>query len=134
MVLVLTLVLWLWDCHALAITMAVSSCVTITYSYANSSCRPWFSFAKVRELWSVSQWLMIDHGCQFIGRRVYELILGRISRSIAVGNYYMASDISTMPTCEVIKPAGRALMPTYAKVAHNEVESRKTFLQVLVSS
>jgi len=130
MVLALTLVFWLRDYHALAIAMVVSSCVTISYSYVMSSYRPWFSLAKVRELWSVSQWLMIDHGCQFIGRRVDELILGRISGSITVGNYYMASDIATMPTREVIKPTGRALIPTYAKVARDVAESRKAFLQV----
>ncbi len=129
-VLSLSLVFVLRDYHALAIAMVVSSCVTISYSFMMSSYRPWFSTTKVRELWSVSQWLMIDHGCQFIGRRVDELILGRISGSTTVGNYFMASDISTMPTREVIKPTGRALIPTYARVAHDEAESRKAFLQV----
>ena len=46
------------------------------------------------------------------------------------GNYYMASEIATMPTREVVVPSGRALIPTYAKVAHDEIESRKAFLQV----
>jgi len=110
--------------------MIAASCVTITFSYTMSSYRPWFSFAKVRELWSVSQWLMVDHGSQFIGRRVDEFVIGGISGSAMVGNYYMASEIATMPTREVVVPSGRALIPTYAKVAHDEIESRKAFLQV----
>ena len=46
------------------------------------------------------------------------------------GNYYMASEIATMPARKVVVPSGRALIPTYAKVAHDEIESRKAFLQV----
>jgi O-antigen/teichoic acid export membrane protein len=76
-VVVLGLVCWLRDNHALAYGMIAASCVTITFSYTMSSYRPWFSFAKVRELWSVSQWFMVDHGSQFIGRRVDEFVIGR---------------------------------------------------------
>ncbi len=129
-VLSLSLVFWLRDYHALAFAMVASSFVTIFYSYAMSSYRPWFSFTKVRALWSVSQWIMIDHGSQFIGRRVDEFVIGGISGSATVGNYYMASEISAMPTREVVLPAERALIPTYSKVLHDETESRKVFLQV----
>jgi O-antigen/teichoic acid export membrane protein len=73
---------------------------------------------------------MIDQGCQFVGRRVDEFVLGGIAGSATVGNYYMASEISALPTREVVNPAGRALLPTYAKVAHDEDGSRKAFLRV----
>lgn len=129
-VLALTLIFFVRNYHGLAIAMVVSAAVTIIYSYMMSSYRPWFSLKKFRSLWSVSQWLMIDQGSQFIGRRVDEFVLGGIAGSATVGSYYMASDISTLPTREVVRPSGRALMPTYAKVAHDEVESRKAFLQV----
>ena len=118
------------DYHALAYGKIAVSCVTITFSYSMPSYRPWFNFAKVRELWSVSQWLMVDHGSQYIGRRVDDFVIGGISGSAMIGNYYMASEIATMPTREVVVPSGRALIPTYAKVAHDEIESRKAFLQV----
>ena len=129
-VLALTLIFFVRSYHGLAIAMVMSSAVTIIYSYAMSSYRPWFSLKKFRSLWAVSQWLMIDHGSQFIGRRVDEFVLGGIAGSATVGTYYMASEISTLPTREVVQPSGRALIPTYAKVAHDEAESRKTFLQV----
>lgn len=129
-VLALSLVFWLRDYHALAFAMVASSCVTIAYSFAMSRYRPHISFAKFRELWSVSQWLMFDHGSRFIGRRVDEFVLGATAGSTVVGNYYMASEISTMPTREVVLPAGRALVPTFAKVSHDEDESRRAYLQV----
>jgi len=126
----LTIVYILRDYHALAIGTLVWAAVAVFYSYMMSPFRPRFCFKKVKSLWTVSQWLMMDHGSRFVGRRVDEFVLGPIAGSTVVGNYFMASEISSMPTREVIIPAGRALMPTYSKVAHDEAEARKAFLQV----
>jgi lipopolysaccharide exporter len=127
----LAIVFLLRDYFALAISMLVSGSIMVFYSFTMSSYRPWFSLKKWRSLWLVSQWLMVEHGCTFVGRRIDELVIGGAAGSIAVGNYYMASEVSAMPTREVIMPAGRALMPTYAKVVDNKEESRKAFLRVL---
>lgn len=126
----LTIVYILRDYHALAIGTLVWASVAVFYSYMMSPYRPRPSFRKIGSLWSVSQWLMVDHGSRFVGRRVDEFVLGPIVGSAVVGNYFMASEVSSMPTREVIIPAGRALIPTYAKVAHDEAESRKAFLRV----
>ncbi len=127
----LTIVFLLRDYYALAISMLVSASVTVFYSFIMSAYRPRFSLTRVRALWSVSQWLMVDHGCRFIGRRIDEFVIGGVAGSTVVGNYYMASEISAMPTREVVMPAGRALIPTFAKVASGTEESRKAFLSVL---
>lgn len=126
----LTVVYILRDYHALAFSMLITASVAVFYSFVMSPYRPKFCLKKVRALWSVSQWLMVDHGFRFVIRRIDQFVLGPIAGSVVVGNYFMAEDVSSMPTREVIMPAGRALMPTYAKIAHDETESRKAFLRV----
>lgn len=127
----LTLVYILRDYNALAISMLVAASTAVIYSFIMSSFRPRFSLKEARTLWSVSQWLMVDHGFRFIGRRIDWFVLGPIAGSTVVGYYTVADDVSSMPTLEVINPAGRALLPTYARLAHDEAESRRAFLRVI---
>lgn len=126
----LTIVYFVRDYHALAYAMLVTVAVAVFFSFTMSPYRPRLCFKKIRALWSVSQWLMIDHGARFAARRIDEFVIGPIAGSTTVGNYFMASEVSQMPTREVVIPAGTALMPTFAKVAHDENESRKAFLRV----
>lgn len=129
-VIALGIALALRDYRALAIAAPVSAVLTVALSYMMSSYRPKFCVARIRALWSFSQWLIVDHVSRFVGERIDQFVIGGLAGATNLGHYFMASEVSAMPTREVVVPAGRALIPTYAKVAHDEAESRRVFLDV----
>ena len=119
------------DYRALAIAAPLSAVLTVGLSYYMSSYRPRFCVSRLRGLWSFSQWLMVDHACRFISERVDQFVIGGLAGASRLGHYYMASEVSAMPTREVIVPAGRALIPTFAKLAHDAAASRRAFVNVV---
>ncbi len=126
----LALVIFIRDYRALAIAAPVSGALTVIISYAMSPYRPRLCFTRIRAFWFFSQWLILVNVSRFVGRRVDEFIIGGIAGAETLGTYFMAADVSGMATRDVIMPAGRALLPTFAKVAHDVRESRKAFLRV----
>lgn len=127
----LILVLTIRDYTALALSTPVAGLCALALSYMMSPYRPRLCLKYARELWTFSRWLIIDHTTRFLSQRMDEIVIGRISDSATVGQYFMASDVSGMPTREVVMPAGRALIPTFSKLAHVPDESREAFKRVL---
>lgn len=119
------------DYLALVLATVVAAVVTVAVSFVMSPYRPRLSLAKWREMGSFSQWQMLFNSAQFAGQRVDEFIIGGLGKAADIGNYYVAVDISTMPTREVVQPLGRAVIPTCARIAHDPDEMGKAFRSVL---
>jgi O-antigen/teichoic acid export membrane protein len=79
--------------------------------------RPRWSLEKKKEIWSFSQWLVISRIGAFLNRRTDELVVGGMVGTSAMGNYHVASELSTMPSNELVMPMRRAMFPTLAKVS-----------------
>lgn len=119
------------DYRALAIAAPVSAALTVALSYVMSPYRPRLGVARFRRLWSFSQWLIVDHTCRFVAERIDQFVIGGLASASRLGHYYMAAEISQMPTREVIVPAGRALIPAFARVSHDAAASRGAFVTVM---
>ena len=108
---------WLRNYWALAIGMTSAGAINVMLSYIMHPYRPRWSLAKVKQIWSFSQWLMISRIGAFLNRRSDEFVVGGIVGTSAMGSYHVASELSTMPSSELVMPMRRAMFPTLAKLS-----------------
>ncbi len=88
----------------------------VILSYLVHSMRPRWSLAAVRELWLFSQWMLVINIGNYLYDRIDEIIVGRIGSSHQLGLYSVSSEISSLPTTELIFPLSRALLPGFAQL------------------
>lgn len=102
---------------------SLSACVIgVVMSYVMHPYRPRLSLAKVAEIWSFSQWLMISRIGSFLSRKCDEFIVGGVAGTTAMGNYHVASELATLPSNELVMPVRRAMFPTLAKISDRPQE------------
>lgn len=126
----LILALTLRNYLALAIAAPASAFVAVVFSFTMSTYRPKLCFSHIATVWGASRWMILQNTAQSALERADEFVIGGVATPTAVGNYYIAGQVAPMPTREVAWPLERALMPTYAKIAGNAAELRKTVISV----
>ena len=130
-VVALGLVLILHNYMALALAAPISEIVTVIVSFTMSQYRPRLCLLRWRELWRFSRWQMLYNSARFINGRVDQFAVGGLTSAGTIGAYYVASDIATMPTRELIWPMGRAFTPALAKIIHSREEMRLAWKSTL---
>lgn len=125
------LVVALRDYTALAWSMPVSALVTVGLSYAIAPGIPRLSLTHWREFWNFSRWQMLFNAARLVGERCDPLVISRLGTLGDTGLYVVGFDLAMMPTREIMLPAGRALMPTYARIAHDPKALAASFRLVL---
>ena len=125
------LAFYLRNYWALVIGQLAGTVVSVLLSYMVSDYRPSFSLKAKVELFHSSKWLMINNIVHFLNGRSAEFILGRLSGPQALGVYTISSEISTLPTTELVAPINRAAFPGYAKAATDIAQLGKSFLNVI---
>lgn len=128
----LSLALLLGDYMALALALPLTAVSTVVLSYIMSRYRPRFTLEGIGNVLSFSKWFVLLDTGRYLADRLDEFVVIGLASPTTVGHYYMASDVSTMPTREVVLPLERALMPTLAHVGDNK-ESLSESLQVVLS-
>lgn len=108
---------WLRDYWALVIGHLAAAMVLVATSYAMHPYRPRLSLAKVRELWSFSQWLMVARFGSYLNRKCDTFLLGGAVGAKAVGSYHVAAELASLPSSELVMPIRRALFPTLSKLS-----------------
>jgi len=116
---------------ALACAGPVSAVVTIALSYLMVRSCPHLALAHWRELWAFSRWQMLFNTARLLGDRCDQVAMGQISGVVDTGVYAVGSDLALIPSRDVMLPAGRALMPTYATVSGDPAELNSAFCTVL---
>jgi len=115
---------------ALIIGTVAAAALRVAISFAMHPFRPRFSLARTRDIWSFSQWMLLFHIGNYMWNKMDAFVVGRIAGVDGMGTYHLASEISEMPTAEVVQPLGRALFPTYTRLAGNPKEASAAFLRV----
>jgi len=116
---------------ALVLGQIASRAMEVHLSYQMSPFRPRVGTDRVRELWGFSQWLLMTRIAQLVARKVDELVVGRVAGTAMMGQYFVASDLATAPTAEVVNPASRALFPIYSRLASDPAALKAAFVKVL---
>lgn len=97
-------------------------------SYRMSPMRPRFSFAKIREIFSVSQWMLINGIGVYLNRNLHKIIVGRRTNATVMGGYTLADEISAMPSTELLAPLNRVLFPAFVEAKHDLTKLKQLFL------
>lgn len=122
--------LWFGNYWALVFGSLVAAVIGVALSYRMHPYRPRLSLAKLREIWSFSQWLMISRIGSYLNRRCDEFVVGGVAGSSAMGSYHVAAELATLPSNELVMPIRRAMYPTLTKIA----ERKDDFVESVLSS
>ena len=113
---------------ALVIGIVSGSVARLVLGYIMHPYRPRLSLARWREIMHFSRWLLLNNILIFANQRSDGLIVGKILGAATLGLYTIAYEIATLATTELVMPIRRALFPGYAKLAHDPVALRKSFV------
>ncbi|MCC6610735.1 MAG: lipopolysaccharide biosynthesis protein [Burkholderiales bacterium] len=123
--------LWLRNYWALVIGLIGSYSVTCALSYAMHPFRPRLSLARVRDLWSYSQWMLVRSIGHFAEMRADEVIVGGLGSARQMGLYSIASELGRLPGSEIGAPLNQVLVPGFAKLQHHADRLAAAYLNVL---
>ena len=119
------------DYWALVLGTLAGQITWVAMSYAWQPYRPLFSLAARGELFRFSGWLFINNTLGFLYYRVADLIVAKIAGPVGLGYYSIASEISNLPSSELVMPINRAVFPGYAKMSSDLAGMRQGYLNVL---
>lgn len=120
-----------WLLHnywALVIGNLAGRAIGVVLSYSMHPMRPRFSLEKVKEIFSVSQWMLMSSIAAYLNRSLDNMLVGRHENATVVGGYTLANEISAMPTTEVLAPLNRVLFPAFVEAKKNLGELKRLYL------
>jgi lipopolysaccharide exporter len=116
---------------ALVIGIITQLASTTVLSYVMDPYRPRICFSKVREIWSFSAWILLRNIGEFAGNQFDKFAIGGFAGAAGMGRYYVAQDIATSPTQELVMPMTTVLLPVMAKVQDDKRALRDLYLAVV---
>jgi lipopolysaccharide exporter len=123
------LLAWLLRSYwALVIGTLVGRTVGVGLSYWLHPMRPRFSFEKFREIFSVSQWMLVRSIGIYLHQNLHKILVGRWTQATTMGAYSLADQISGMPSGELLAPLNRVLFPAFAAAKDDLPQLRRIFL------
>ena len=100
----------------------------VALSFAMHPMRPRLSLKKFGEIFSVSQWMLVRSIGGYFQLKLHYAIVGARESASVLGAYSLASEISALPTSELLAPINRVLFPAFVRVKHDLVELKRVVL------
>ncbi len=116
---------------ALVVGMVVGPLIGVVLSYGMHPFRPRLSLRATRDVWSFSIWIIGKDIGYFFHQRIDTFAVASFSGATVAGGYYIANDLSMQVAQNVAMPLGRALLPGYAKIAHDREQIARLYLNSL---
>jgi O-antigen/teichoic acid export membrane protein len=116
---------------ALVFGMITGTVAEVLLSYAMHPYRPRLCVRKIRSLVPFSGWLVAFYVCRFLGDRADIFVIGGVAGTAFIGNYYVASEVATAPTSELVAPMSRGLYPVYSRMQSDQSWLVTNYLRVL---
>ncbi len=113
---------------ALVVGTIVGRVIGTVISYRMHAMRPRPSLEAFRDIFAISQWMLVRSAGQYLDNSLHKLIVGRRSDSSVLGAYTLADEISAMPSTELLAPINRALFPAFVAARDNLSELKRLFL------
>lgn len=130
----ITIALWLRSYWALVIGLVGGRLLDVLISFRMHPYRPRWCLERVREIWSFSQWLLLARVANVVNRKFDEFVVGGQAGTSAMGTYFVASDIATAPTEEIVLPMARGTFPVYSRTLDRRDELAEAFRGVLATT
>jgi O-antigen/teichoic acid export membrane protein len=125
------LAFWLRSYWALVLGTLAARVGGVSLSYLMQSFRPRFSLLARRDLLDFSKWMLLNNALAFLKERSPDFVIGRIAGPHALGIFSVSSDFANMPGTELVAPINRAVLPAYARLAHDIPALRVEYLAVM---
>lgn len=100
----------------------------VLLSYQMHPMRPRFSLEKLKEIFSVSQWMLVNSIGNYLNSNLDKMLVGHRTSAAIMGGYTLSDEISSMPSTEVLAPLNRVLFPAFVEAAHDLTELKRLFL------
>ena len=113
---------------ALVIGALTGRVLGVALSYGMHPMRPRLSLKKFREIFSVSQWMLVRSIGGYFQLKLHFLVVGARENAGVLGAYSLASEISALPSSELLAPLNRVLFPAFVRVKHDLVELKRVVL------
>ncbi len=97
-------------------------------SYVVHPMRPSFSLEKFKEIFSISQWLLVKNFGSYLHKNLHKVFVGANFNDSIMGGYSLAEKVSSLPGRDLLGPINRALFPAFARVKHDLNELKRLFL------
>ncbi|MFC0250917.1 lipopolysaccharide biosynthesis protein [Massilia consociata] len=107
-------------------------------SYWVHPMRPSFCLQEFKEIFSISQWVLVKNVSQYLDRNLHLIVVGGIARTSVTGGYTLANEISDIPGTDLLAPINRVLFPAFARARDNMRELTRLLIaaqgvQVLIT-
>jgi lipopolysaccharide exporter len=119
------------DYWALVFGTIAGRLVGVAASYVMHPMRPSFRFAGMKSILSFSTWNLLRGIAGALNDSIHRIIVGRRASAVIMGEYTLASEISALPSTELLAPLGRVLFPAFVNLKDNPAELRRAFLLAL---
>lgn len=119
---------------ALVFGLVAGRLLDVLISFRIHPYRPRLTLAKFGEIWSFSRWLLVARIGNLLNRKLDEFIVGGQAGTVAMGYYFIASDIATAPTEEIVLPMSRGTFPVYSRLLDDARQLEEVFAKVLIST
>lgn len=97
-------------------------------SYRMVAMRPRLCTEKMREIFAVSQWMLVNSIGIYLNANLHKMFVGRFASTGTMGGYTLADEISAMPSTEILAPLNRVLFPAFVRAKHDLAELKRVFL------
>lgn len=114
---------------ALMIGIVVTKLAGLVLSYLMHDYRPSFSLRSLRKLFRFSRWIFLNNLGIVARLRGPDFVIGKFAGTQGLGLYTVAYEISNLASTELIAPINRALLPGFAKIAHDSERARAAFVK-----
>lgn len=125
-----TLALTFRSYWALVGGIVVSRTAGVVLSYIVHPFRPRLCFSETASMFRYSRWILLNGLLDYCRTRSIDFVLGRFSGAASLGLFRISSEISSLPTSQLMFPIMRATYPGYAKFAHDRKALKQAFLKV----
>ena len=97
-------------------------------SYWIHPMRPSFCIKEIRNIFGISQWLLVKNISQYLDRTTHIFVVGGMGNTSVTGGYTLASEISDIPGTDLLAPINRVLFPAFAQARDNLAELRRLLI------
>ena len=116
---------------AMVIGAVVGRATGVLISYRLHDYRPRFSLARLKQIWSFSQWILVANIGSYGLMQIDKFLVGRRTDAGTMGSYALADEIASLPTTELLSPLSRVLFPVFVDAANDSTKLRVAFCKAI---
>jgi O-antigen/teichoic acid export membrane protein len=100
----------------------------VVLSYVMHPMRPRLSFAKVGDIFRVSQWALVRGIGGFVEQNLHRWVVAERESAAVLGIYTLGGEIAVLPSQSLLLPLNRVLFPAFVRTKSNLDELKRVFL------